>query len=238
MAGEGLETPDIVEREGKKSRWTEFLTPISIGIAAIGLIVNFVMQFQEQIKKDVKDTVDHLQRLTEENATNIRALRTQLDGEAAILSRVSRYVPQTGVTYASIPISASDDNCEATKIRKPPDGFYPPSAFTSICTISKDALTAIPPGSKIIASVLANSHYNLRLVGNDQVGSLSITSIARKQPPNDRGSEGHAETIITLNDVTLDGGTFFVSRPYTTWSPHSDTGWLWIGSMIVFYTPP
>lgn len=261
MAREAPETPEVTETDTKgKSRWTEFLTPISIGIAAIGLLINFVMQFQSQIKEDVKRQTDqekvlvdrqieYLQGTLKElrsslntnEATTLR-LRADFDEQSArlkSLERIAKYLPQAGLSFAAISVVASAKNCQAVVIRPTNEPGYT-SRFTSICTIPKRLLQAIPDDAKIIASVLANSHYNLRLTENQMVGSLDISEIAEAQPPNDRGSEGHAETIITLNDLTRQGGTFFLSRPYVPgeWSPLTDRGFVWIGTVIIYFQAP
>jgi hypothetical protein len=260
MSPESAKTPEVVEPDHEaKSRWTEFVTPISIGVAAIGLIINFVFSFQSQIKEDVrgqfsqekelmdnkmKDLQDHVTRadkIASEHADDLRRLRdeigelsSRIKSAGTILDRVTKYMPEA--VYKSITVQANDDNCKSVMIRDDYDKSHT-SPFTSICTISKELLQNIPENAKIVGAVIANSHYNLRLTANRTVGSLDIFDIAKSQAVNDRGSEGHAETIITLNDLTRQGGTFFVSRPYeqTGWSPHSDSHWVWIGTVLVYY---
>lgn len=259
----GTNNKDAKERP----RWTDLLTPISIVIAAIGLLVNFAFQFQSQITENVtsrlaqsKEEIQNAlrqerdlfeqksqiaaQKLAGDYEAKMREIRAELSRQAAELksdsAALDRIVklPQAGLAFKPIEISASASNCENVTVQDILDRTHT-SKITAICTISKEALKDIPENAKIVVAEIANSHYNLRLTTNKKVGSIDISELAKAQSASDRGSEGHAETIITLNDLTRQGGTFFVSRPSQEgWSPHTDTHWLWIGWILVYYYSP
>ena len=165
MARESSEPPEVVKADGKeRARWSEFLTPISIGIAAIGLIINFVLQFQSQIKDDVKgqvnslneqtkgrikdlqDDITRIAKINNDHEDRIRAMRAELDERSAqlksaitSLANIQKYIPQSGLSFAPISVSASDENCRSVIIRDNPDQTHQ-SPFTSICTIPKASI--------------------------------------------------------------------------------------------------
>lgn len=260
--------PKLFAANIKDSGILQLLGILSILFAILTFFLNFLFNFQKDIRLEVSNDIRAGAVLTD---VKLASMQTEIDRDNNRISSVEKLLSDLQSTQnilnlqieeserelakikeelhlsmtalsdltlkpVVVQISADLRNCEPVKSKRPdqPAVF---SKITSLCTIPKRALNALPATANIRAVAKGNSHYNLRLVKNTRVGEIEVAEMALRQSPSDRGSAGHAETIITINDVSHEGGTFFISRPAQEgWSLHNDQGWIWIGSLIVYYS--